>query len=117
MSGHELPAGFTAALQRAERAVTALLPNDEELRATCCSILERAKIDVGQPAPQRPQLPKLPRRSDVVTRLQPLHRNRPSRTELYDALEELYELVWPDDPTVIRMQKRRAAASKEQFLE
>ena len=55
MSGHELPAGFTAALQRAERAVTALLPNDEELRATCCSILERAKIDVGQPAPQRPR--------------------------------------------------------------
>ena len=35
MSGHDSPAGYATALQRAERAVMALLPDDDTLRATC----------------------------------------------------------------------------------
>ena len=114
MSAHDLPAGFAAALQRAERAVLALLPNDEKLRATCASILERAKIDVRKPAAQRPEPPKVPHRGDNLTRLEnlardPPHKNLSSRKELYDCLDELYVLVWPHAATVMKSQKARAA--------
>ena len=115
ISGDDFPAGCAAALQRAEQAVTALLPNDEKLRATCASILERAKIDVGKPAAQRQEPPKVPDRWKNVTQLEnstrvPPHKNLPSRKELYESLDDLYMLVWPDAPTVMRMQKARAAS-------
>ena len=114
MSAHDLPAGFAAALQQAERAVLALLPNDGKLRATCASILERAKIDVRKPAAQRPEPPKIPHRRDNLTRLEklardPPHKNLSSRKELYDCLDELYVLVWPHAATVMKSQKARAA--------
>ena len=114
MSGHDSPAGYATALQRAERAVMALLPDDDTLRATCAGIIERAKIDVRQPSAQRPEPPNIPHRGKNLTQLEnstrgPPHRKLPSRKELYQSLDDLHTLVWPHAPSVMRMQKAREA--------